>query len=330
MSNTHWKKIDIQKVMKTIGIQLILENAPPLLYSKKDKEHTAYNSLIAFLLITAGICFYVSISLFLIEYYFNIFTFTIIILILGVIDLVLLFNYMKSNVYIKPIECWFEVYQHLNFYCFSYYPIFSGKCLPNRAKDLLYKLFKSEVLNTKIDVQQIELYVKLLDSKQKQYEKIGFFFQYGKGYDFREEKINRDTWNFFPYEYIFADNFIAVAHWDHQFQWKSELSKDHNKLNEYSPWIIKRWNKDNLKPLTEEFKENINWNLFNIDSMPKLKPWENNFESYVYKNPSGAQDLEIIDEAIDKVMGQVQPITKLNQLEKYVLRFKIYFRDLNL
>ena len=328
MSETEWKKVEFQQFVNNFGIDLIIENAPHLLYPKKDIQHEAYNSLIAFFLVAAALCIYMSISLFLIEVYFNVISFIIIVIILASLDLILLFNYIKSKVYIKPIECWIEVYSHLDFYCLSYYPIFSGKSLPNEAKDIIYKLYQQEVLKTKIDITQIEIYLKLSQNNPKNYEKLGFFFQYGRGKHFRDENIDRNFWKHFPFEQSLNENFISVANWDHQFEWRSELESDFNKFNEYSPWIIKKWDQNTLKPLTEDYKKKIKWNIRTLDSTPKLKPWRGDIENQTYKHQVAYRDLEIINEAIDKIIGKNVEIKELKDLEREILKFKIYFRDL--
>ena len=48
MSDSDWSKISFQQFLKEYDIDLLVNNAPTLLYSKKDKEPEAYNSLIAF------------------------------------------------------------------------------------------------------------------------------------------------------------------------------------------------------------------------------------------------------------------------------------------
>lgn len=328
MSISKWEKVDFQQFVNDFGTQLIIENAPTLLYSKKEKEHEAYNSLIAFFFVAAGLCIYTSISLFLIEVYFNIFTFIIIIIVLSTFELILLFNYISSKVYIKPIECWIEVYKYSDFYCLSYYPIFSGKCLPNKAKDIIYKLYQKEVLKSKIDITQIEVYLKTSQLNFNNYKKLGFFFQYGKGKDFKDDGINRNSWQYFPAEKSLNENFIAVANWEHQYEWRSDLEEDYDKINALSPWIIKKWNQTNLKPLTEDYKSKIKWNLQNLDSEPKLKPWNGDIEDQTYENQNAYKDLEIIDEAIEKIVGSNVELKKLSDLEKQLLKFKIYFRDL--
>ena len=94
--------------------------------------------------------------------------------------------------------------------------------------------------------------------------------------------------------------------------------------------LIKKWNQSNLKPLTEDYKKKINWNLLNLESEPKLKPWNKDFEKQTYENENAYKDLEIIDEAIEKIIGLNIELKKLGDLEKQLLKFKIYFRDLQL
>ncbi|TFG29951.1 MAG: hypothetical protein EU532_01985 [Promethearchaeota archaeon] len=328
MSIAEWKKVEFQQFAQEFGTDLIIKNAPPLLYPKKDIEHEAYNSLIAFFLVAASLCIYTSISLFLMEFYFNVISFIIIILVLASLDLILLFNYIKSKVYIKPIECWIEIYNYSDVYCLSYYPVFTGKSLPNKAKDIIYKLYRQEVLKTKIDITQIELYLKISKNNFNNHENLGFFFPYGKGKHFRDENINRNSWQYFPFEQSLNENFIAIANWDHQFEWRLDLNSDFDKLNEYSPWIIKKWNVENIKPLTEDYKKKLRWNLRCLDSAPKLKPWKGDLVDQTYENEDAYKDLEIIEDAIEKIMGKGVELNNLKDLEQELLKFKIYFRDL--
>lgn len=330
MLNAEWTRVKFKDFLNDHGSDFIVKHAPAILYSKKDKEHEASNSLIAFFLVTSGILIYTSISLFLIEYYFNVIIFTAIIIISSILDIVLLLNYVHSRVYVKPIECWFEIHEHEGFYCFSYYPVFSGKVHPNKAKDIIYKLYRDEIFQDKIDIKQIELYGTLDESSSDKFDPIGFFFQYAKGTHFRGENIDRNSWTFFPHEFYSNDNFIATANWDHQFEWHSDLEKDFDKLNEFSPWIIKRWNQNNIKPLIKDYKQKINWKPRDIDSKPKLKPWKGEIEKQTYDNQNAHRDLEIIDEAIEKIFGKKVELTEIKDLERELVKFKIYFRDLHL
>ena len=325
MPISKWEKIDFQRFVNEYGTDIIIENAPSLLYSKKEKEHEAYNSLIAFFFVEAGLCIYTSISLFLIEIYFNVITFIVVIIVLSAFGILLLFNYIRSKVFIKPIECWIEVYKCSDFYCLSYYPIFSGKCLPNKAKDIIYKLYQEEVLKFKVDITQIEVYLKIPQADFNNYERLGFFFQYGRGKDFKDENIDRNSWQYFSAEKSLNENFIAIANWDHQYEWRLDLEQDYDKINALSPWIIKKWNQTNLKPLTEDYKTKIKWNLLNLESEPKLKPWNGNIEDQTYENQKAYRDLEIIDEAIEKIIGSNVELKKLGDLEKQLFKFKTYF-----
>ena len=125
-------------------------------------------------------------------------------------------------------------------------------------------------------------------------------------------------------------NFIAVANWDHQYEWRLDLEQDYDKNNAFSPWTIKKWDQTNLKPLTEDYKKKIKWNLLNLESVPKIKPWGGNLEEQTYQNQNAFKDLEIIDEAIEKIIGSNVEVKKLGDLEKQIIKFKIYFRDLKL
>ena len=42
MSNSEWSKVDFQQFVNNFSIELIIKNAPKILYSKKDKENEAY------------------------------------------------------------------------------------------------------------------------------------------------------------------------------------------------------------------------------------------------------------------------------------------------
>ena len=73
---------------------------------------------------------------------------------------------------------------------------------------------------------------------------------------------------------------------------------------------------------------NINWNLRYIESKPKLKSWQGNFESQSYENPIGYRDLEIVEEAIAKIIRHDKPIKKTKDIKEELPTFKAYFKDL--
>ena len=100
-------------------------------------------------------------------------------------------------------------------------------------------------------------------------------------------------------------------------------------MHEYAPWVIQKWDELNLKPLTEEFKKKINWNLRRIESTPKLLPWKGDFKSQVYENPKAYKDLEIIEEAIKKIIPSGKKIEKAKDIKDEIPIFKSYFRDLS-
>ncbi|MFX1501536.1 MAG: hypothetical protein ACFFDH_11290, partial [Promethearchaeota archaeon] len=299
MTNSEWSKVDFQQFLNKYGKNIIIENAPTILYSKKDKEHEAYNALIAFFFIAGFLLIYIALSYFLASIFFNLILFIIIIIIGIIADVLLIINVIKSNVNIKPLECWVEVYngkgeQNSEFYCITYYPIFTGKCHPNEAINVILKLYQEQVLKSKIDITQIEVYLKLSKKDSQLKEKLGYFIQYAEGKSFKDENIDRSSWKYFSHEEFGIDNYIAVGNWDHQYEWRSDLEFDFDKLHEYAPWVIHKWNESNLKPLTEEYKENVNWNLRYIESNPKLLPWKGNLDSQSYNNPMAYKDLEIV------------------------------------
>ncbi|MFX1279342.1 MAG: hypothetical protein ACFFA3_07985 [Promethearchaeota archaeon] len=335
MSDSDWSKISFQQFLNEYNDALLVDTAPTLLYSKKDKEPEAYNSLIAFFFITGGLLIYISITYFLASIYFNLLLFFVIILIATVASILLLVNYIKTNIYIKPLECWFEIYRgkmengYVNF-CFTYYIIFSGKSHPNKAKNVIHKLYQEQILRSKIDISPIEVYVKLNPKEKNIQEFVGFFFQYGEGNSFKEENINIESWKFFPATKLEKNNFIAIANWNHQFEWRDDLEYDYDKLHEYAPWVIQRWDKFNLKPINDNFKKEINWDVRIIDSIPKLKPWEENFEDQEYQNPQVNREEIVVNGAIQKVIGPERKIEKIRDIKDKLMAVKSYFRDLSL
>ena len=332
MSDSEWNKVDYDIFGKTYSNEIIVESAPIILYSKKDKEHEAFISLIAFFFITGGLLIYIAVTYFIAPFYFSLILFISLIMVGAICAVLLMLNYLKSNVFIKPLECWFEVFKgksqnDADFYCFSYYPIFTGMCHPNKVKNVVYKIYQEQVLKSKIAISQIEIYLKINRINKKSTEKIGYFFQYGEGNPFKTENIEQTSWNFFPFEKSKNENFIAIANWAHQYEWRDDLEFDFDKLHEYAPWVIQRWNEFNLKPLTEDFKSIINWSLRGIDSMPKLKPWNEDFEHQSYQNPNAYDDLAIINEAIEKFVGTEKKVEKLREVKDKLISIKTYFRD---
>ncbi|MFX0039185.1 MAG: hypothetical protein ACFFCY_06525 [Promethearchaeota archaeon] len=333
MSDSDWIKVEFQEFLNKFGKDIVIRSAPVILYSKKDKEHEAYSSLVAFFFIAGFLLIYIAISYFLASLFFNIILFIAIIIVLIISDVFLIINVIKSNVYIRPLECWVEIHKGKsenisNFYCFTYYPIFSGKCHPNEALNIILKLYQDQVIKSKIDITQIENYLKLNQDNNQIEERLGFFFQYAEGRPFKDENINRDSWKYFPYDQSGIENYLAVGNWDHQYEWKNDLEFDFDKLHEYAPWVIQRWDEFNLKPLTEEYKNKINWDLRYIDSKPKLKPWEGNLENQSYRNPLAYKNIEIINEAFTKIIGTNREVKKAKEIKDELGTFKIYFRDL--
>jgi hypothetical protein len=333
MSNSDWNKVDFQTFINDFSKDIIVDNAPTILYSKKDKEHEALNLLITFFFLTGGLFIFISLSVFFKIVEFFTVLFVIIIVVVALVDSVLLFYYSRSQVQIKLLENWVEVYKgpiqgENAFYCFTFYPVFSGKCHPNKAKNVLYKLLQEELFNSSIDITQIEVYLYFNLSNTDNYSVIGYYFQSGEGTPFKSVKIDRNSWKFFPKEHANNENFIAVANWDHQYEWKNDLELDYDKLHSYAPWIIKNWDELDIKPLTNAFKNEVQWDLRGIDSNPKLKPWISNFEKTTYDSFKAYKDLQLMNDAIEKVIGKDIKIEKLKDIKKYLLEFKAYLRDL--
>ena len=333
MSNSEWNKVNFQDFINNFNRSVVIETAPTILYSKKDKEPEVYNALIAFFFIAGFLLIYISLSIIFIEFYFSLALFLTVIVVAVITDVILLLIYIRSNIRIKPLECWIEIYESAirgtdTYYCFSYYPVFSGKCHPNKAKNVIYKLYQEFLLKSKIDVAQIEVYLKKDKDDPKKLNGLGFFFQYGEGKPFRSENIDRNSWRFFSYEKSLNENYLAIANWDHQFEWRNDLEIDYDKLHDYAPWVIMNWTAENLKPLTDEYKRALNWDLRQIESIPKLKPWFGNFETQTHESYKSYKDLQLMNEAIEKVIGNDKEINKLRDLKNYLPKIKSFFRDL--
>jgi len=332
MSNSDWKKVDFQDFINQYENQVVIENAPVIM-TGKDKEHEAFKSLVSLIFIVGFTFIYIAISIMLLPIYFNSYIFYPILLVSGSIIGILLYNYIHTSVKIKLIECWFEIYKYesndnTTYFCFSYYPVFSGKCLPNRAKNIVYKLYQAELIKNKLDITQVEVYLEISSSEPKNFIPLGYFFQYGEGIPFRSEEINRNSWKFFPIEKSNNDNYLATANWDHQFEWREDLELDFDKLNDYAPWILHRWDHQNLKPLTDNYKRTLNWELQPIQEAPKLKPWMSKLEIQEYEDFKSYKDLQIVNEVIERIIGADVKIKKLKDLSVHLFEIKAYFRDL--
>ena len=332
MSQLEWNGLDFQDFVNKYNKALITEQAPTILYTKKDKEPEAFGSLIAFFFIAGSLLIYISLSFLFASIYFSIFIFLLVIIVGSLTAIILIINYFRSHVLIYPLEAWVEVFEsseHENakYLCLSYYPVFSGKSHPNKAKNVLYKILQEELYTSKIDITQIEVYLRI--TQDNIYELIGYFFQYGEGLSFKNEAINRNSWKFFSVEQASNENYIAVANWDHQYEWRNDLELDYDKLHSYAPWIIKKWNEESIKPLTEFFKQQVNWELRSLDSYPKLTPWIPNFQSKKYENFSAYKDLQLMNEAIAQVFGKDFHVEKLRKIKNNLLEFKAYLRDLS-
>ena len=71
MPDSEWTKVDFQQFINEYGKEIVINNAPTILYSKKDKEHEAYNSLIAFFFIAGFLFIYIALTYFLAFIFFN-------------------------------------------------------------------------------------------------------------------------------------------------------------------------------------------------------------------------------------------------------------------
>ena len=63
MSNSNWDKVEFQDFINNYSKKIIVDNAPVILFTKKDKEHEAYNSLIGFFFITGGLFIFIALSI---------------------------------------------------------------------------------------------------------------------------------------------------------------------------------------------------------------------------------------------------------------------------
>jgi len=333
MFDSGWKRIDFQSFINNYDKDIVVKSAPTFLYSKKDKEHEAYNSLIGFFFILGFMFIYIALSIILMSFYSNPIIFFVIIIVLSLIAGILIINFLLTNIAIKPKEIWVEIYINeendgVLYFCLEFYPIFTGKCHPNKAKNLIYKLYQKEVLQTKIDISQIEVYIKINKDNIDEYSIIGYYFQYGKGKRFNDENIDRNNWQFFPFEKSLNDNFLAVANWDHQFEWLDDLELDYDKLHHYAPWVIQKWNENNIKPLTSSFKRKIKWDLRKLESIPKIDPWKPNFNLKSFESFKAYKDLQIVNEVIEKFVESNTEVKKIKDIKKDLNKIKAYFRDL--
>ncbi|MBD3193868.1 MAG: hypothetical protein GF317_02355 [Candidatus Lokiarchaeota archaeon] len=335
LQNKEWKRVKFEDFIKDFGIEVVINNAPTILYSKKDKEPEAFGSLVLFFFLVGALLIYIAISVILIPLFFNIVIFIIVLVIGSISAVFLLINYLRSSTRIKPKECWIEIFKHLeesnrSYYCFKYYPIFSGKAYPNKAINIIYKLFQEHNLSTTIDISEIEIYLSYVNGEASKFDIIGYFFPYGEGIPFKQESVGGAVWKFFAAEKYAADNYLATANWAHQYEWRYDLALDFDKLNSYAPWVIQRWNANNLKPLTKEVKSRIKWDLRGLSKSPGLEPWESDFEKKTIKEKKISKQLIFVEEAINKIIGKNQKIEKIKEIKEKIPEFEIYFRDLSI
>lgn len=336
MEDFAWKLIEPERIKSEKLEQYILQNAPPILYTKNDKDKTSINYLIYFFFIVGFYLIFLSIWT-LMEVNlggFELYLFTIITIIIIVIALPLLILYIRGNVYNKPIQLYYEwfIAQPNNlesiYSCLVLYPTFSGKTHPDKGFNRVYKTYKESVLSNIIDITQIEIYFKINSRDPynlESLEKIGYFFKYGEGQQFFDENINRDVWKFFKASKSNNDNYISVANWDHLYEWKDELVFDFDKLHELAPWIILRWNNLNLIPLTPEAKKKKRFGKRNITTLPKLKPWAGDLFKQEYHNEAEYNDLKVTQNAIKAILSDIILSKNSKLIKKNFNNFKEYF-----
>ncbi len=330
----NWMESDIGEFISQYGINLLVDNAPIIKYSTKEKEHGSKSSLLGiFILLAALISCIVSWIFFFAQdvYYFILFLFLIIFSVLLIPTF--LRSYLKSRVNIKPIECWIEIHEILKnqeecYYCLTYYPIFSGKVHPNKGKDILLKLYHDQILEDTLDITQIEIYFKK-DPVKHELSKIGYHFQHDNHEDFWNDEFSETPWEFFALEDISNYHALIVANWMHQYEWDKETNSNIEKMEDLSPWEVKTWDSKELKPLTEEFKNKIHWNERGLNSLPKLIPWDEQLKEKAHEIKEIQFDIQEIEKAIEKILGKDTEIRRFSDIEKHLNQFRIYFRDLN-
>jgi len=328
-----WTQVEFQDFINQYDQNLILKYAPIIMHSKRDKEPEAFKSLISFLFILGFLFIFIAFSIIFSAVYFNPYLFYPIVGIAVVASGILLYNYIKSNVNIKLKECWFEIYEHYSledgrYFCIIYYPVFTGKSHPNKAKNIIYKLYQDQLVGSKIDIAQIEVHFKFIPEEDPKFKPLGYFFQYGQGIPFNSEEIDRNAWKYFPINKANNQNYFATANWDHQFEWREDLELDYDKLHSYSPWILYKWNESSLKPLTREYKTKLNIELRPIEAYPGLMTWKGNLEKQKVENFKAYKDLQIMNEVIEKVIGTDVKVKKLRDIKGYLFKIQAYFRDL--
>ncbi|MBY9006890.1 MAG: hypothetical protein KGD63_09035 [Candidatus Lokiarchaeota archaeon] len=336
MSESNWNKVEFQDFINDFGIEIIIKNAPVILFSKQDKEKEAKYSLYIFLVLFGSLVIFLAVSIGMSLYFYSdILGLSLVILIaLSISSIFFLINYSLSNFYIKPIECWVEIFRTIypnnqNYYCFIYYPVFSGKCHPNEAINIIYKLYQEEVYGTTIDITKIEVYLKLDKIDHYKNEKMGFFFRYAGGSSFKSENIQECVWKFFPFKKSLEENYIAIGNWAHYYEWRFDLALDYDKLESYSPWLIKKWDKTNLKPLTNDFKYKIKWKKKFEDLEPHIIPEQIKNNEDISLKPKMDNDMEIVKNAIKILIGEEIKVNNNKDIREKLFEFRAFFRDLN-
>jgi len=337
MSEYAWESINPEKLKGGKEGLFILENAPPILHSRMDKEYTL-NSVIILLfmvglyLIYAAIQYVIGLS----ESGFGFVVFIIVSVVVIVAAIPLIIQSLRSRSYNKLIKSYYEVYiAHSDnkdevYYCMVYYPTFLGKTHPIKAYNLIYEIYLQAVFSKLIDVTQIEVYYKGSKTSQnilKSLTNIGYFFKYGEGQEFYNEKSNRNTWKLFDGNKSENENYISVANWDHLYEWRDDLVLDYDKLHELAPWVVNRWNNLNMVPLTQKHKDKLRFNKRNLGLSPKLKPWLGTLDQQTYSNELENTDLNLIQQAINDILGAEFSITNTKLIKQNIFKFREYFKE---
>ena len=71
MANSEWIKLDFQTFIDNYNKNIAVDTAPTFLYSKKDKEHEAYKSLIAFFFVLGFLFIFIALNIIFISVIYN-------------------------------------------------------------------------------------------------------------------------------------------------------------------------------------------------------------------------------------------------------------------